>query len=105
MGTISTIQIDDESASGYMDIGSMRMQWGRISSTTAANQAISFPVSFSAIPTISIAMSKQASANDAAGAFSANQVTATGFNANRENSIVNADQPFVNYLAIGFKPA
>ncbi len=45
---INTIDaaVDDQSASGYMDIGGMRMQWGNSTSTGTTGHVVSFPAAF-----------------------------------------------------------
>jgi hypothetical protein len=49
--TPGTVVVDDQAASGYFDIGTMRMQWGTIAATAGATSVV-YPAAFSAVPTV-----------------------------------------------------
>lgn len=40
------VAVSDQAASGYMDIGAMRMQWGTFTTTTGTDETITFPAAF-----------------------------------------------------------
>ena len=40
------VAVDNQAASGYMDIGTMRMQWGSSASTGTTGHVVTFPVAF-----------------------------------------------------------
>lgn len=91
--------LNDQTSSGYFDIGRMRIQWGRISSTTDSDQTVTFPVAFGAAPVVASSMERNADA----GYCAVDNVTTTNFVCNRLDTIDNADNPYIHYIAIGLK--
>ncbi len=100
MGFIGGNHINDQSALSYIDIGNVRMQWGRIPSTADSDQVVTFPVAFSAAPAVTTSMERDVNA----GYGAIDTVTTTNFVFNRLDTINNSDNPFIHYLAIGLKP-
>lgn len=98
------IAINDQAASGYFDIGTMRMQWGRVASTSDDDQLVTFPVPFSAIPMVS-AQTEITTGTAAGWGAATNDVTTTNFKFNRDDTITNATHnPYIAWVAIGLKP-
>lgn len=93
----NVIEVDDQAASGYFDVGTMRMQWGTISGDSGT---FVFPVAFAATPTV------QVSTNSFTDVYiAASSVTSTQFNYNTLNfngSIVTTGN--IAWFAIGLKP-
>ena len=94
------IDVDDQAASGYFDIGTMRIQWGRVSSTSDSDQTVTFPVAFGVAPVVASSMERDANA----GYCAIDSVTTTNFVVNRLDTINNSDNPFIHWIAIGLKP-
>jgi len=95
--------IDDQGASGYIDIGTVRMQWGQ---STATGAVVSFPAAFADTTyALTTNPTSQASAGDRI--ISTGSETTTGFNLysfnSGSNTASNAGEP-VSWIAIGLKP-
>lgn len=93
---------DDQASSGYMDIGSMRMQWG--SATGDGARAVTFPAPFANtnyIPTVTAGFAggapRLASVNDSALSTTGMTVIALGDNGLNSTAVV-------YWQAIGLKP-
>lgn len=91
--------VNDQAASGYMDIGGMRVQWGT-ETITVDNQAITFPAPFGNTPSVT---TNNATFSDV---FTMGRaVTTTGFISNAKNFngavITGID---LSWMAIGLKP-
>ena len=97
---VATMGFNDQTASKYFDIGTMRIQWGRVSSTMDGDQTVTFPVAFGSAPVVTTSMERDSNA----GYGAVDSVTATNFVFNRVDTIDNADNPFIIYIAIGLKP-
>jgi hypothetical protein len=93
--------------SGYFDVGTVRIQWGKVVSSTDDDQVITFPVAFASAPivTSSIEISNGANFSSTTGTnqTAIKSVTTTTFIANRDNTIDAGDSPIINYFAIGQK--
>ena len=97
---VATMGFNDQTASKYFDIGTMRIQWGRVASTMDGDQTVTFPVAFGSAPVVTTSMERDSNA----GYGAVDSVTATNFVFNRVDTIDNADNPFIIYIAIGLKP-
>jgi hypothetical protein len=106
------VVVDDQAASGYVDIGTMRIQWGSINSavfptdwdSVVSNDfAITYPVAFGNIPTLtgSITQGNSQSVNLTFGS-----VTETGANARlmRIDDVLSTNSFRVSWMSIGLKP-
>ena len=94
------VAVDDQASSGYMDIGDMRMQWGRFEFTSAAYADITFPASFANTDFSFVANPANGSSID--------QIQ-QDIDANRTvNSAkaraLNSTTGFIDWQAIGLKP-
>jgi hypothetical protein len=91
--------------SGYFDIGTVRIQYGKVASTSDDDQIITFPVAFLAAPivtsSIEIVNGANFSSTTGTNQTAIKSVTTTNFIANRDNTIDVGDSPFINYFAIG----
>ena len=99
IGGISVV-INDQAASDYFDIGTMRIAWGRVASTTDDDQVVVFPATFSVPPVVMSSMERDANA----GYGAVDTVTTSQFTFNRLDTIDNSDNPFIHYFAVGLKP-
>ena len=98
------VKINDKASSGYIDIGSMRIHWGRTISTSDGSESFSFSVAFAAVPQV-MAITEITTGTPAAWGGVISSVTINGFDYNRDNTIANATHnPYINWLAIGLKP-
>lgn len=97
---IGDVDMNDQAASGYFDIGTMRIVWGRVASTTDGDQVVVFPATFSVAPVVMSSMERDANA----GYGAVDNVTTSQFKFNRLDTINNEDNPFIHYFAIGLKP-
>ena len=97
---VATMGFNDQTGSKYFDIGTMRIQWGRVSSTMDGDQTVTFPVAFASAPVVTTSMERDSNA----GYGAVDSVTATNFVFNRVDTIDNADNPFIIYIALGLKP-
>jgi len=93
---------NDQGSSGYYDVGNTRTQFFTVDSTTDNAQPVSFPIAFSSVPYI-IQVTLEADNRGEAVAVEEGTITTTGFSANRNNNIQNADDPILHILAIGPK--
>ena len=94
--------VNDQSTSGYMDIGDMRMQWGN--DQTAFNGLVSFPAPFRTGTDPAVTMTaRQTNFNSVA-----RNVSATGFQNGTTFSVDGNDIPTpgvpFSWMAIGLKP-
>ena len=92
----STAEIDDQSASNYVDIGNMRIQWGSQAQNSAG---VIFPQAFGATPSVT------ASAGNTDAYIGVSGVSTTGFNwgaYNFNGAFSNAT--LFTWIAIGLKP-
>ncbi len=102
--TKKSTRVNDQSASGHMDIGKMRMQWGRTVSTSDGDETVSFPVPFGNTPTVTATTEITTGAASAWGGTVVS-VGTTSFDYNRDDTIANATHnPFIAWFAIGLKP-
>lgn len=91
--------VDDQSASSYIDVGAVRIQWGRVVLNSDASQTFTFPASF-ADDQASVVITRQGTNLQLA--VGVTSVTSTTFDIDRENAI---DGDFtIHWQAIGLKP-
>ena len=97
--------VDDQSASGYMDIGTMRMQWGVWTSTGDAAQTQSFGQPFGAAPYFISVQKDNQGANEGENNITVDMttVTSTGVDVNPQDVSNAPGDPWL-YFAIGPKP-
>jgi len=92
---------DDQSASGYIDIGNMRMQWGIDTSANTGVRAITFPAPFADTGYV-VTVSPSALGNETA---SAQALSTTQFNARIwEANTALSTSGDISWQAIGLKP-
>lgn len=92
--------VDDKTASGYFDIGTMRIQWG---TTTATGGSVTYPVAFASVPVITPSMPDAPTGDRIANLSS---LTTTGFTLNSWNTGANGVSNVgetVTWIAIGTK--
>lgn len=97
------VPVNDQSSVGYIDIGGMRQAWGKTLSTDDDAQTISFGVTF-AEPPVVVATTDVGSATSAAYGGAVKTITNATFLYNRDDGIFNADNAYINWLAVGRKP-
>lgn len=94
--------VNDQAASGYIDIGNTRIQWGTALSVSDTPQLINFPQPFASVPSITLSIDQGTSADT--GQYSFINPSTTGFEANRaDNDWSNAQNAVWNWQAIGVK--
>jgi len=91
---------DIQGASGYFDIGNVRVQWGKTASVGDNDQTITFPFAFASAPTVTCNTELTTGTNASFGT-GLKSITTTTFLANRDDTIADADGPFFNWIAIG----
>jgi hypothetical protein len=89
--------VDDESDSGYLDIGDARIQWGRTSSTLDTGETIAFNVPFGVVPVVTTTLEHLGSEG---GGISS--ITVNDFIYNRDDAVANP--AFIHWHAVGKKP-
>ncbi len=100
--------INDQASSGYFDIGTMRIQWGRITYTQDDPTAMTLPAPFANTPYSVMLSLHEWEYNDGKGpanvsnAISVVAKSTTTFTVNRDNDLAN-DTVF-DWVAIGLKP-
>jgi len=73
--------IDDDAANGFMDIGTMRQQWGRADSILGTPEFFAFPVPFGAPPVVQITRASPGAP------LAPRQVSTTGFVIDRADTL------------------
>lgn len=92
------VAVNDQAASGYIDIGTMRIQWG----TAVSGSAAVFPAAFA---NASYRLTVSHTSSSAFYTTGAHTKTATGFTANAYNSVGAVANGFaLDWIAIGLKP-
>lgn len=97
----SQTPVNDQTNSGYFDIGSMRQQWGEDPSITDDAHTITFPAPFSSPPNVVLTVRR---VSQGGGSVALISVTNTEMVVNRQNAIQNSDGPSIMWQAIGLKP-
>ncbi len=100
--------IDDQAASNYFDIGTMRIQWGTISYALDDPTAMTLPASF-ANTNFSVLLSlnvwdynAEKGPSDVSNGIAVIAKSTTTFTVNRDNDLAN--DTIFDWLAIGLKP-
>ncbi len=106
-GGISDV-INDQAASNYFDVGSLRTQWGRISYSLDDATVMTLPAPF-ANTSYSVILSVHAweynagkGPADVSNPVSVTAKSTTAFTANRDNDLANVT--IFDWVAIGLKP-
>jgi hypothetical protein len=99
---VGTTVMNDQTSTGYFDVGGMRIQWGKTASTGDSDQTITFPISFSSAPSVTCNIVLTTGTNAGWG-VGLKTVTSSSFLANRDDSIADTDNPFFHWIAIGQK--
>jgi hypothetical protein len=103
-----SIVYNDQASSGFFDMASMRIAWGRVLSTGDNDQTVTFSASFLSVPAVTYSLEVQNGGNFTtglgAGATEIKTVTTTNFVVNRDDTVGAVDSPIINYIAIGLKP-
>ena len=99
INTVDT-PVNDQAASGYFDIGAMRVQWGTVSVSSESAVTITLPAAFA---NTSYSVVGNAAVSNQGYAYALIPATTTTFTADRNNdgSDVAAN---MSYMAIGLKP-
>jgi hypothetical protein len=92
-----TVAVADNTTSGYMDIGTMRMQWGTHNDGNVDTTTVTFPVPFANTNYSVVAVS-----NTSAGSLSAESKTTTTFDIDRASTTVTTQ--VYSWQAIGLRP-
>ena len=106
------VVVDDQASSGHVDIGTMRIQWGSISSavfpldwdsTDSNDFAITYPVAFGNAPTLTGSLTEGSSQSVN---LTFGSVTETGATARlkRIDDVLETSSFKVSWMAIGLKP-
>lgn len=105
IATAGDTAVDDQGASGYIDIGATRMQWGVHLATGNAAQTLTFGVSFGAAPYHVNCQKDNEGDNDGGNNVSVeiDTATATGIDVNPQDAET-AVNDRIHYFAIGPKP-
>ena len=114
VSTISeeAVVVDEQAASGHVDIGAMRIQWGSIASTVfplewdsidSNDFAITYPVAFGNAPTLTGSLTEGSSQSVN---LTFGSVTGTGATARlkRIDDVLETNSFKVSWMAIGLKP-
>jgi len=97
----TNLSINDQASSGYIDIGSMRMQWGIDTSGTTGVRTVTFPAAF-ADSSYVVTVSPEAVGNESA---SAHALSATQFSTQVwESNTAISRSTDISWQAIGLKP-
>jgi hypothetical protein len=101
-----TSQINDQGSSGYMDIGSVRYQWGTATNTASPTQTVTLPASF-ANTNYTVTSNIQSNRSDLLFSTTNTVVSTTQFTVTKmatdASVISSAAEPF-SWIAIGLKP-
>ena len=92
-----TVAVNDQAASGYIDIGTMRMQWGTHNDGNVDTTTVTLPVAFA-----NTAYSVVATSNTSAGSLSTESKTTTAFDIDRASTTTGAQN--YSWFAVGLKP-
>tara|TARA_R110002073_G_scaffold333312_1_gene520643 strand:- start:614 stop:1408 length:795 start_codon:yes stop_codon:yes gene_type:complete len=99
------VVVDDQAASGYVDIGTMRMQWGTFNTDASATAStITYPVAFGNVPSLTGSLT-EGSVGRVNLSFS--NVTATSAKTRLrliDSTVWSTDSHKVSWMAIGLKP-
>ena len=91
--------VDDQTASGYMDIGNMRMQWGVQSGVAGGNNTLTFPVPFGVAPVLNT------NVTGSSNRFSSHAgVSTTGATVYVRSNAGSGEPQSFHWQAIGLKP-
>jgi hypothetical protein len=100
--------INDQASSGYVDIGTMRIQWGTISYSLDDETPMPLPAAFGNT-TYKVLLSLHAweynagkGPSDVSNGISVTAKSTTTFSVNRDNDLANVTT--FDWLAIGLKP-
>jgi hypothetical protein len=100
--TPGTVAVDDQAASGYVDMGTMRMQWGIVTSTTTTTPVV-YPAAFNASGVISVTADTEAVDNilniDAGGSTTSVGITSKWHDGGPGTAGAN-----IHWKAFGLKP-
>jgi tetrahydromethanopterin S-methyltransferase subunit B len=92
-----TVAVNDQAASGYFDVGTMRMQWGTHNDGNVDTTTVTLPVAFA-----NTAYSVVATSNTSAGSLSTESKTTTTFDIDRASTTTGAQN--YSWFAVGLKP-
>lgn len=98
------IDINDQAASNYFDIGSMRIQWGTESITVDSAYTVTLPAAFANntyVVTTSVDMG-WTSGGVVGAAMKVTSKTTTTFDLDRDDDVTGTINP--DWIAIGLKP-
>jgi len=96
------VVVDDQAASGHVDIGTMRIQWG--STMASSNSVFAYPVAFGNTPTLTGSLTEGSNQSTS---LTFADVTETGAKAKLRQLDINSwetDSFKVSWMAIGLKP-
>jgi hypothetical protein len=92
-----TVAVNDQSATGYFDIGNMRMQWGTHNDGNVDTTTVTLPVPFA-----NTNYAVNATSNTSAGSLCTEAKTTTTFDIDRASTTVTTQ--LYSWFAIGLKP-
>lgn len=98
------VTVNDQAASGYLDVGGVRMMWGQLSNTNDAAQLVTLPAAF-ASTAYSISLTPDDGWTVGAGEVTPwkwSGKTTTSFNVDRDDDVTGT--ALVDWIAIGRKP-
>jgi hypothetical protein len=95
--TVGTLPANDQSATGYFDIGNMRMQWGTHNDGNVDTTTVTFPAPFA-----NTNYAVNATSNTSAGSLCTEAKTTTTFDIDRASTTVTTQ--LYSWFAIGLKP-
>jgi len=96
------VVVDDQAASGHVDIGTMRMQWGTLNTTS--NSTITYPVAFGNVPTLTGSLTEYGSHNTHLTFSSPTETGSTVRLRDLDSTNWETDPFTVSWMAIGLKP-
>jgi bacteriorhodopsin len=92
-----TVAVNDNTASGYMDIGTMRIQYGTHNDANVDTTTVTFPMPFA-----NTNYSVNATSNTSAGSLCTEAKTTTTFDIDRASTTTTTQ--VYSWFAIGLKP-
>ena len=98
------VTVNDQAASGYMDVGTCRFQWGQLTNTSDAAQFVTLPAAF-ASTAYSLSLTPDDGWTVGAGEVTPwkwSGKTTTSFNVDRDDDV--SGTALVDWIAIGRKP-
>lgn len=100
-------KINDQSSSGYVDIGETRICWG-INTENAFNPTVHYPAQYSGVPIVTAVFNDSGSSEFDMFSVSIQDVGPSQFTLKKRftnaSNVLNAGSEIVNWMSIGLKP-